>query len=212
MVNKSFSQYQKSKTKKGVKRNWCKKKLRQLFNVISSSNNARLKATSKTLQLNKARIFCSTVILIIVAIQPASAITPVLMIGNSASDTADKAEKACTFLCQLALTADKFASTKEGRTAVVWLIWSVVAKSTKAAKLLATPTYGSGAIAIAIFCATAYGLETVIGADTFIGADALNLANKWCAKGYGFLSIAAILPKDAINLAIKLLEYSKNLD
>ena len=43
---------EKGKPKKGVKRAWCKKKLRQLFNVLTSSNSARVEATS--LQLNKA--------------------------------------------------------------------------------------------------------------------------------------------------------------
>jgi len=88
---------QKGRPKNGIKRAWCKKKLRQLFTVLKSSNDERVETTSKTLQLNKARIFCSTILLIFVAIKPASAITPVVMIGNNASDTAAKAEKACSF-------------------------------------------------------------------------------------------------------------------
>ena len=82
---------QKSRPKKGIKRAWCKKKLRQLFTVLTSSNNARVETTSKTLQLNKAHIYCSTILLIIVAIRPAPAITPVIMVENNASDTAAKA-------------------------------------------------------------------------------------------------------------------------
>ena len=202
---------EKVKPKKGVKRAWCKKKLRQLFNVLTHSNSARIEATSKTLQLNKARIFCSTVLLIIVTIQPASGMTPVIMVGPNASDTAAKAEKACTFFCKVALTAGKFVNTKEGRTAVMWLIWSGVAKGVKATSLMAAPSYGTAAIALAIFCSAAYGLETVIGAETFVGAEFLNQANKWCAKGYGILTAAAVLPKDTINIAIKLLEGMKTL-
>lgn len=207
--------FQKGKSKKGVKRAWCKKKLRQLFNVLTSSNSARVEATSKTLQLNKARIFCSTVLLIIVAIQPASAITPVIMVGTNASDTAAKAEKACTLLCKVALIAgdavSKFANTKEGRTAVVWLVWSGVAKGVQSASWMASPAYGTAAMALALFCGTAYGLETLIGPETFVGAEFFNQANKWCAKGYGFLSVTAILPKDTVELAIKFLEGVKGL-
>lgn len=207
--------FQKGKPKKGIKRAWCKKKLRQLFNVLTSSNSARVEATSKTLQLNKARIFCSTVLLIIVAIQPASAITPVIMVGTNASDTAAKAEKACTLFCKVALTAgnavSKFANTKEGRTAVIWLVWSGVAKGAQSASLLAAPTYGTAAIALALFCSTAYGFETLIGAETFVGAEFLNQANKWCVKGYSFLSVTAILPKNTVELAIKFLEEVKGL-
>ena len=99
---------QKGRPKKGIKRAWCKKKLRQLFTVITSSNKARVETTSKTLQLNKARIFCSTILLIIVAIQPASAITPVIRVGKNASDTAAQAEKACSFFCKVAFTMGKF--------------------------------------------------------------------------------------------------------
>ena len=88
---------QKGRPKNGIKRAWCKKKLRQLFTVLTSSNDERVETTSKTLQLNKARIFCSTILLIFVTIKPASAITPIVMIGNNASDTAAKAEKACSY-------------------------------------------------------------------------------------------------------------------
>lgn len=70
---------------------------RYRYSVLTSSNDKRVETTSKTLQLNKARIFCSTILLIFVAIKPASAITPIVMIGNNASDTAAKAEKACSF-------------------------------------------------------------------------------------------------------------------
>ena len=199
------------KSKKGVKRAWCKKKLGQLFNVLTSSNNARVESTSKTLQFNKARIFYSTVLLIIVTVQPACAITPVIMVGNNASDTASKAEKACNLLCKVALTAGKFANTKEGRTAIYWLVWSGVAKGAQAASLLAAPSYGTAAIALALFCSAAYGLETIVGAETFVGAEFINQANKWCARGYTFLGATAILPKDAINVAIKFLEGMKTL-
>ena len=206
---------EKGKQKKGVKRAWCKKKLRQLFNVLTSSNSARVEATSKTLQLNKARIFCFTVLLIIVTIQPASAITPVVMVGSNASDTAAKAEKACTFFCKVALTTGKFAgklaNTKEGRTAIVWLAWSGVATGLQVTGMLAAPSYGTAAIALSIFCSAAYGIETAIGPETFVGAEFLNQANKWCAKGYGMLSLAAVLPIDAINAGRKLLEGIKTL-
>jgi hypothetical protein len=210
-LNNTFMGFQKGKSKKGVKRAWCKKKLRQLFNVLTSSNSARVEATSKTLQLNKARIFCSTVLLIIVAIQPASAITPVIMVGHNASDTAATAEKACTLLCKVALTASKFTNTKEGRTAVMWLVWSGVAKGVQSASWMASPTYGTAAMALALFCSTAYSLETLIGPETFGGAEFFNHANKWCAKGYSFLSVTAILPKDTVQLAIKFLEGVKGL-
>ena len=203
--------FQKGKTKNGVKRAWCKKKSRQLFNVLTSSNSARVEATSKTLQLNKARIFCSTVLLIIVMIRPASSVTPVLMIGTNTSDTAAKAEKACTFFCKLALTAGKFANTEEGRTAVYWLVWGLVAKGLQSASLLAAPTYGTAAISLALICSTVWSLETAIGGQTLVGAEFIGLANKWCVNGYGFLSATAILPKDTIGLAIKFLEGLKNL-
>ena len=179
---------EKGKPKKGVKRAWCKKKLRQLFNVLASSNSTRVEATSKMLQLNKPRIFFSMALLIIVTIQPASAMTPIIMVGTNTSETAAKAEKACSLLCKVALTAGKFANTKEGRTAITWLIWSGVAKGAQAASLLAAPSYGTAAIALALFCSTAYGLEAIFGAETFVGAEFFNQANKWCARGYTFLS------------------------
>jgi len=196
---------EKGKTKKRVKRAWCKKKLRQLFNVLTSSNNAR------ALQLNKTRIFCSTALLIIVTVQPASGMSPVILVGNNASDTAAQVEKACGLICKATFVASKFVDTKEGRTAIIWLVWSGIAKGIQATSLMAAPTYGTAAIALAIFCSTAYGLETVIGSETFVGAEFFNQANTWCAKGYGLLGAAAILPKDTINVAIKLLEGLKTL-
>ena len=201
----------KGKPKKGSKRAWCKKKLRKLFNVLTSSNSARVEATSRTLQLlNKARIFCSMALLIIVTLQPASALamTPVIMVGNSGA-AVKEAEKTCTFLCQVALTAGKFVHTKEGRTAVIWLAWSGIAKGVQAANLMAAPTYGTAAIALAIFCSTAYSLETVVGGETFV--EFLNQANTWCAKGYGLLNAAAILPIDTLGVMIKLLEGLKGI-
>ena len=201
-----------NKSAKGTKRAWCKKKLRQLLNVFTNGNSARFEATPKTLQLNKTSIFCSTVLLAIIgSVQSAWAMTPVIMIGNNASDTAAKVEKAYSLLSQVAFTASKFSSTKEGRTAVLWLLGSGVVKGLKVYHLVASPAYAKAAIAIALFCSSAYGLETIIGSDTFIGADLLNMANKWCVKGYGFLGTTAILPKDAIGLAIKFLEGMKSL-
>ena len=204
-------EFRKGKPKKGVKRAWCKKKLRHLFNVLTSSNSARIEATSKTLQLNKPRIFCSAVLLIIFVIKPASAITPTIMIGANASNPATQAEKACTFLCKVAFTVSKFADSKEGRTAVIWLAGSGLAHGLKTASLLAAPTYGTAAVAIALVCSTAYSIETIIGSDTFIGGDFLNYANKWCVKGYGFLTATAILPTNTLDLAIKFLEGMKGL-
>ena len=102
-------------------------------------------------------------------------------------------------------------TTQEGKTAIMWLVWSGVAKGAQAASLVAAPTYGTAAIALALFFSTAYGLETLIGAETFVGVEFFNQANKWCAKGYGFLSVTAILPKDSIELAIKFLEGVKSL-
>lgn len=134
------------------------------------------------------------------------------MVGHNASDTVlPTAEKACTLLCKVALTAGKFTNTKEGRTAVMWLVWSGVAKGLQVTSLMAAPTYGTAAITIALVCGTAYGLETIIGAETFGGAEFLNYANAWCVRGYSFLSLTAILPKDTINLAIKFLEGIKTL-
>ena len=95
---------------------------------------------------------------------------------------------------------------------MVWLAWSGVAKSASAARLLASPTYGTAAIALALFCSAAYGIETIVGSDTFIGAEFLNYANKWCAVGYSFLGATTILPKGTINYAIKFLEAMKNMD
>lgn len=207
-----MSTYQKSISKKGIKRAWCKKKLRQLFTVLTSSNNARVETTSKTLQLNKAHIYCSTILLlIIVTVRPASAITPVIMVGNNASDTAAKAEKACSFMCHVAFTMGKFVKTKEGRTALIWLAWSGVSKGFVYGNLLAAPSYGTAAIALALFCSAAYGMETVIGSDTFIGGEFLHHANKWCVGGYSVLQATAVLPKDAINYAINFLEAMKNM-
>ena len=206
-----MSTYQKSipKKKKGIKRAWCKKKLRQLFTVLTSSNNARVEATSKTLQ---AHIYCSTILLlIIVTVRPASAITPVIMVGHNASDTVAKAEKACTLMCHVAFTMGKFVKTKEGRTALVWLAWSGVSKGAAYSQLLAAPTYGTAAMAIALFCSAAYGIETIIGSETFVGGDALHYASQWCFKGYSVLQATAILPKGAINYAIKFLEAMKGM-
>ena len=183
----------KGKPKKGAKRSWCKKKLRQLFNVLSISNSAR------------------TVLFIILTVQPAAGMTPVLLIGPNPSDVAANAEKACTLLCKVALTANKFVNTKEGRTALFWLAWSGVAKGLQFTSLLAAPTYGTAAISVALVCSAVYTLETIIGPDHFVGLEFINGANTWCAKGYGLLSAAAILPKDAINIAIKLLEGMKSL-
>jgi hypothetical protein len=204
-------EFQKSKSKKGVKRAWCKKKLRNLFNVLTSSNCTRFEATSKTLQLNKAHILCSTVLIIIFTAQPASAITPLLVLGPNTSDPTVKAEKACNFLCKLALTASKFPNTKEGRTAIIWLLCSGVSKGIKVTSLMANPTFGTASIALALFCSAAYGIETVVGADTFVGADFLNHANRWCTRGYVFLAATATLPNNAIDLAIKFLEGVKGL-
>lgn len=144
-------------------------------------------------------------------VRPASAITPVIMVGHNASDTVAKAEKACTLLCKVAVALGKFSNTKEGRTAVIWLAWSGVAKGASAASLLASPTYGTAAIALALFCSAAYTLETLVGSETFIGADFLNYANKWCVRGYSFLSAAAILPNGPVNYAIKFLEAVKSM-
>ena len=198
----------KSKPKKGAKRAWCKAKLRRLFNVLASSNSAR----SKALQLNKAHIFCFVFcFFVIVTTQPASAaVTPVIMLGiKDASDAVEKTEKACTLLCKvglnLALTAGKFVETKEGRTAIYWLMLSGVAKGVKTASLMATPSYGTAAIALALFCGATYGIETIIGGETFASSEFINQANKWCTQGYGLLSAASVLPKDAISIAIKLL-------
>jgi len=201
---------EKGKSKKGVKRTWCKKKLRQLFNSLTSTNNERVEATSKTLQFNKARVF-STVLLIIVKVQPALAVTPVLLVGTNATDAAAKAEKACTFFCQVALTAGKFVNTKEGRTALLWLACSGVSKSIQAASLLAAPSYGTAATALALFCTAAYGIQTIIGSETYVGLEFVNQAGVWCAKGFGILSATAILPKDSISVAIKLLEGVRSL-
>tara|TARA_B110000444_G_C18830427_1_gene592915 strand:- start:1557 stop:2180 length:624 start_codon:yes stop_codon:yes gene_type:complete len=205
--------YQKSIPKKhGIKRAWCKKKLRHLFTILISRNNARVENTSKTLQLNKAYIFCSAIILIIVAVRPAKAMTPIIMIGNNASETVKRAERTCTLLCKVAVVLGKFPSTKEGRTALIWLALSGLGKGFSAANMLASPTYGTASIAIALFCSAAYSIETLVGSETFVGAKLLNHANNWCVNGYTFLSAAAIVPKETFNYAIKVLEAMKSVD
>ena len=137
--------------------------------------------------------------------------TPVVMIGINFSDTVARVEKAYTLLSKVAVTAGKFANTKEGQTAVYWLAWSDIAKGVQAASLMASPTYGTAAIRLALFCSTAYGIDTIIGSKVFASAEFLNQATIWCARRYGFLAATSILPKDALNLAIKFLEGLKSL-
>lgn len=200
-----------SKLKKGVKRAWCKKKLRQLFTVLTRSNNARVETASKPLQLNKANVFYSAILLIFITVQQASAITPVMMVGPNTTDTMAKAEKACTFLCKLALTLNRFPQTKEGRTTMLWIGWMGASKLLSASSLVVVPSMSTAAIAIALLCSTAYGLETLVGADTFGGSEFLNYANKWCTKGFAAFSVGSILPKGKIDYAIKLLESLKSV-
>jgi hypothetical protein len=203
---------QKSRPKNGIKRAWCKKKLRQLFTVLTSSNNARVETTSKPLQLNKANILCSTILLIIVMRRPASAITPLIMVVNNASDIEAKAEKACNLLCKLALTLNKFSETKEGRTAVCWLVWTGTAWTIKATSLVVVPSLGNAALAIAGICSVAYGIETIIGSDTFIGTDFFHGANKWCVKGFSLIGVTSILPEGKLALVIKFLKTFQDME
>ena len=151
-------------------------------------------------------------ILIFVAIRPASAITPIIMVGNNASDTAAKAEKACTLLCKVAVVLGKFSNTKEGRTAVVWAAWLSATKIAQASSMIAVPSLGTTALAIALICSTAYSIETIVGSDTFIGADFLNYANKWCVRGFSVVGVTSILPKGKLDYIIKFLEAVKNMD
>lgn len=144
-------------------------------------------------------------------VRPALAITPVIMVGNNASDTAAKAEKACTLLCKVALTLGKFSNTKEGRTAVVWMLWMGATKAAQVTSMIAVPSLGMAALTIAFICSTAYGIETLVGSDTFVGSDFLNYANKWCVKGFSVLGVGAILPKGKLDYAIKLLESLKSI-
>ncbi len=78
--------------------------------------------------------------------------------------------------------------------------------------LMASPTYGTAAVGLTLVCSVVYGLDTLIGPETFLSAEFHNQANKWCAKGYGVLTATAVLPKDTINIAIKLLESLKTLN
>ena len=181
--------------KKGTKRAWCKKKLRQLFTVLTNSNNARVETTSKTLQ--------------IVAVRTASAITPIIMVGPNGTDTMAKVEKTYTLLSKVALTLNKFSDTKEGRTAVFWISWMAFTKVVEASSLMVVPSLGTSAFAIAAICSAVYSIETIVGPDTFVGAEFINQANKWCAKGFVFLGVSSVLPKEYV---IKLLESLKNMD
>ena len=72
--------------------------------------------------------------------------TPVMLLGDTAQ-VAEKTEKACTLLCQLALVGKKFVYTKEGKTA--FMVLFMVPKSLG---LLATPVLGQSAMLIAFIC------------------------------------------------------------
>ena len=188
---------------KGVKRAWCKKKLNQVFFHLNQRS------------MRKSVIY-SQLAIVLIGIFPINAygaMTPVLLVGDPGQigQIAEETKKACSFFCKLALVGQKFVETKEGRTALIWLAWSGVSKGAAAAGLLAAPSYGTAALALAVFCSAAYGIETLIGSDSFVGGEFLHGATKWCVRGYTLLQATAILPRDAINYAIKILETAKTM-
>ena len=134
------------------------------------------------------------IILIFVGTRNATSITPVITIGNNMSEIAGKAEKACTFLGQVALVAGKFSNTKEGRTAMMWAAWMWATKIAQVSSLVAVPSLSTAALTIAFICSTAYGIQTVVGVDTFGGAEFLNYANTWCVRAFSVVLPASFLP------------------
>ena len=75
----------------------------------------------------------------------------------------EKAEEACTLLCKVALTLNKFTTTKEGRTAMLWVSWMAATKIAQLTSMVVVPSLGTAAFSIAFICSAAYGFETIIG-------------------------------------------------
>jgi len=170
------------------KRAWCRKKLNQVFFHL---NRASIKKSIRYSQL----------VIIIIGLTPISAfsMTPVMLVGDP-SQVAEKAEKACTLLCQLAVVGDKFIHTKEGKTAIMWLGYYGAVYSAKSLGLLATPMLGQSAALIAFICSTTYGISTLVGSEAIGQSEFLQTANHWCFKTYVALFGAAGLPPESISL------------
>jgi hypothetical protein len=150
--------------------------------------------------IKKSIIYSQLAIVIIgLILNSAFAMTPIILLGDPAQVT-EKAEKACTFLCQLDLFGKKFVDTKEGRTTFMWLGYYVAVYGAKSLGLLATPVLGRSAMLIIFICTSTYGISTLVGNEAIEQSEFFQTANVWCVKTYAALFGIAGLPTGGVTI------------
>jgi hypothetical protein len=146
----------KKKKKTGVKRNWCKKKIKQIFYHLNFY------------QLNKkTTILTGSLVLVIYwLVVPNKAFSiPMTIALKDPGDVPQQVEKACTLFCQLAKVGSSFVSTKEGKTTLMWFTCMSLAQSAKVLGLVVIPSLTNVAVLIAFMCSATYSVSTIIGGD-----------------------------------------------
>ena len=177
----------KNSKRTGVKRKWCRKKLNQVFFHLNKQS------------IKKSMVYLQLAIIVVGFIPTkAYAMSPIILVGD-ATQVVEKAEKACTLICQLARIGERFVHTKEGQTATMWVGLYATASVAKSLSLLVTPSLGQTAMLVAFLCASSYSISTIVGSEAIGNSVLLETANNWCVRSYLALMSASGLPKDTIS-------------